>query len=93
VKVLVKIEFNIFISLKILNNMRHTANVFPNSPILVILMMEALRSSKTPVLTRATWHNIPEDTILYSHRRENLKSYMKKMFLFNSKTTSCMHCY
>jgi hypothetical protein len=27
------------------------------------------------VLTRATWRNIPEDTILHSHRRENLKSY------------------
>jgi hypothetical protein len=23
----------------------------------------------------ATWHNIPEDTILHSHRCENLKSY------------------
>jgi hypothetical protein len=27
------------------------------------------------VLTRATQRNIPEDTILHSHRRENLKSY------------------
>jgi hypothetical protein len=35
-----------------------TANV-PSSPILVILMMEALRSSETPVLTRAMWRNIP----------------------------------
>jgi hypothetical protein len=32
-------------------------------------------SSETSVLTRATRRNNPEDTILHSHRRENLKSY------------------
>jgi hypothetical protein len=35
-----------------------------------------LSSSETSVLTRATWHNIPEVTILHSHCCENLKSYM-----------------
>jgi hypothetical protein len=48
----------------------------PSSPILVTLMMEALSSSETSVLTRASWRNISGDAILHSHRRENLKSYI-----------------
>jgi hypothetical protein len=52
------------------------ANVVPSSQLLVTLVMEALSSSETSVLTRATQRNVTENAIFYSHLRENLKSYI-----------------
>jgi hypothetical protein len=65
-------------------------------------------SSKMPVLTRATLRNIPEDAILHSHRRENLKCYsdgwftlwclgkqasvLRNMFPFSALSCACVYC-
>jgi hypothetical protein len=44
-------------------------------------MKEALVSSETSVITRATQRNIQQGTILHSHRRDNLKSYIFRLKL------------
>jgi hypothetical protein len=50
-----------------------TPNV-PYSPIFVTLMMEAIYSSETSVHKEPRAQH-PEDGVLHSHRRENLRSY------------------
>jgi hypothetical protein len=57
-------SFGMLVCLLSVRRLLVTADVVPSLPILVTLMMEALCSSETSVLTRATRRNILETAFL-----------------------------
>jgi hypothetical protein len=68
-----------------MNRLLVTANVVPSSPILVTLMMEALSSSVTSVLTRATRGYISEDSLLRK------QTYFSRSEHHGAPGTDCRH--
>jgi hypothetical protein len=56
-----------------------TANVVLSSPILVTLMMKALLSPETSVLTRATRPHIPEEGSLQPQRKPEILHMIKRL--------------
>jgi hypothetical protein len=49
--------------------------------------MEAIRSTETSVYNKPIRRHIPDDGILYSHRRKNLKFYkINKVYFPNNRT-------
>jgi hypothetical protein len=57
------------------------ANIVPSSPILVILMMEALSSSDTSALTRSARRNNPEVGILQRKDSTRVLAFLLRYLL------------
>jgi hypothetical protein len=55
--------------------------------------METTRTSETSVHTRSTRRHIPEDGILHSHRRENLKFYILIRLFSSSSFIISLHLF
>jgi hypothetical protein len=69
-----------------------TPNFVRSSPILVTLMMEALSSSETSVLTRGTRRDIPEDAILQSHLDRVFWDSTQEPFAMSRPWTAAHQC-
>jgi hypothetical protein len=85
----------VLLILRGLRRLLFIANVV-SSPILVTLMMEALRFSERSVCTRTTRRKIPKDWIPHSHRREYLTnvtwsiSFVPKAVMTRARARVCV---
>jgi hypothetical protein len=65
--------------------------------LLIILMMETIRTSETLVDSQSTWHYNPEDSHLHAivmktcEEVVRLKSNFMEQFLFENLTVTCVH--
>jgi hypothetical protein len=58
------------------------------------MMMEAIQSSKTLILTRATWHHISEDGILHRWEVcEVMKLAMLLIIIGLGGVAALLHCF